>query len=101
MKKKKKTIHTPEYQALLELLREQRVESRVTQVEVAAALGEAQSFVSKCERGERRIDLIDLLRILRAIKVSPDVFLAELERRLPVKSDARRYCGSDQSKRAR
>lgn len=90
MKKKKKTIHTPEYQALLELLREQRVESGVTQVEVAAALGEAQSFVSKCERGERRIDLIDLLRILRAIGVSPDEFLTELEERFPARSDARR-----------
>lgn len=96
--KKKKTIHTPEYRALLELLRERRAQSGVTQVEIAAALGEAQSFVSKCERGERRIDLIDLLRILRAIGVAPDDFLIELEARFPARSDARASRGSAQSK---
>lgn len=92
--KKKKTIHTPEYRALLALLRERRAQSGVTQVEVAAALGESQAFVSKCERGDRRIDLIDLLRILRAIAVSPDDFLAELQERFPARSDARRAADS-------
>lgn len=90
MTKKKKTIHTPEYRSLLALLRERRRQSGVTQVEVAATLGESQAFVSKCERGDRRIDLIDLLRILRAIGLSPDEFLAELEERFPARSDARR-----------
>lgn len=95
MTKKKKTIHTPEYRALLALLRERRRQSGVTQVEVAATLGESQAFVSKCERGDRRIDLIDLLRILRAIGVSPDDFLAELEERFPARSDARRQIAAN------
>ncbi len=95
MTKKKKTIHTPEYRALLSLLRERRRQSGVTQVEVAATLGESQAFVSKCERGDRRIDLIDLLRILRAIGVSPDDFLAGLEERFPARSDARRQIAAN------
>lgn len=33
----------------------------LTQVQVAAALGKHQSFVSKCESGERRVDIIELL----------------------------------------
>lgn len=90
MTKKKKTIYTPEYRALLALLRERRAQLGVTQVEIAQTLGESQAFVSKCERGDRRIDLIDLLRILRAIGVSPDEFLTELEERFPARSDARR-----------
>lgn len=95
MTKKKKTIHTPEYRSLLALLRERRRQSGVTQVEVAATLGESQAFVSKCERGDRRIDLIDLLRILRAIGVPPDEFLTELEERFPARSDARRLIAAN------
>lgn len=98
---KKKTIHTPEYRTLLALLRERRVAAGVKQVEVAEALGEPQPFVSKCERGERRIDLIDLLRILRAIGVSPDDFLTELETRFPPRSDARRAIKTTTSKVSR
>jgi transcriptional regulator with XRE-family HTH domain len=45
---------------MLGRLREARKQAGLTQVEVAAALGRTQAFVSKCELGERRIDPIDL-----------------------------------------
>jgi transcriptional regulator with XRE-family HTH domain len=43
----------------------------LTQWDVARALGTDQSQVSKIERGERRLDIIDYLRICRALKVDP------------------------------
>jgi len=44
----------------LERLRQARKEAGLTQVEVAARLGKPQSFVSKCESGERRVDVVEL-----------------------------------------
>jgi len=46
---------------MLRRLRQARQEAGLTQVEVAKALRQTQSFVSKCELGERRIDPLDLL----------------------------------------
>lgn len=86
---KKKKLYSDEYQALLALLRETRKAAGKSQVEMAAELGVAQSFVSKCERGERRVDLIDLLRMLRVMGAAPDRFLAQLQERFPPRSDAR------------
>ncbi|HEV8437455.1 MAG TPA: helix-turn-helix transcriptional regulator [Methylomirabilota bacterium] len=45
---------------MLQRLKEARRRAGLTQVEVAAALRKPQSFVSKCESGERRVDVIEL-----------------------------------------
>lgn len=45
---------------MLVRLRQARLRAGLTQVQVAAALGRTQAFVSKCELGERRIDPIEL-----------------------------------------
>ncbi len=55
-------VHTPEYRYLLARLREARRQAGLTQVQVAKALRRTQSFVTKCELGERRLDPIDLQR---------------------------------------
>lgn len=55
-----KSIHSREYALFLEVLRTAREKSGLTQEEIAAKLGESQSFVSKCERGERRLDVVEL-----------------------------------------
>ena len=55
-----KSIHLQEYTVLLEMLRAARENAGLTQEEVADRLGESQSFVSKCERGERRLDVVEL-----------------------------------------
>ena len=78
-----KSVWQDEYQALLVLLKEIRITKAISQVELARRLNTNQSVVSKCERGERRLDLIDLLKHLRALEVHPEVFLEELNRRLP------------------
>ena len=57
----------------------------LTQIDIAVRLGKPQSFVSKYERGERRLDLPEAIEVLRAIDVDPLEFLAEyLQRVAPV-----------------
>lgn len=55
-----KSIHKPEYQVLLEMLREMRVKADLTQTELSVALDRPQSYVSDVERGVRRLDLLQL-----------------------------------------
>ena len=77
-----KTIYTREYAVLLALLRSMREESGVTQVELAKKLGVNQSTYSKLERGERRLDLIQVRTIGRLIGVSLVDFVKELEKEI-------------------
>jgi len=74
-----KTIYTREYAILLRLLREARREAQITQVELAARLGQTQSFVSKVECGDRRLDIIQLRTILRHVGLTLPVFVDRLE----------------------
>ncbi len=52
--------HGPTYKLLGQRLREAREAAGLSQIEAAARLGKPQSFISKCESGERRIDVIEL-----------------------------------------
>lgn len=54
------SIHSPRYRKFLERFRRARKDAGLTQVEVAKRLGLPQSFVSKCESGERRVDVVEL-----------------------------------------
>jgi ribosome-binding protein aMBF1 (putative translation factor) len=56
----KKSQHTPKYEQLLKALRQARLKAGLTQGDVAEQLGTYASYVSKCESGERRIDVIEL-----------------------------------------
>jgi len=49
--------HSSRYRRFLKLLKRRGFAAGMTQVQVAAALGRPQSFVAKCESGERRVDL--------------------------------------------
>lgn len=77
-----KSIHTPAYGVFLGLLRRVREEAGLTQVELAAALGQTQSFVSKVERGETRLDVIQLRTVLSALGAGLPAFARRLEREL-------------------
>lgn len=79
----KKSIFTDEYTVVTQLLVETRKQAGVTQVELAATLGCTQSFVSKVERGENRLDVIQLRTILSALGMTLASFVKELEQRLP------------------
>lgn len=77
-----KSIHTPDYAAFLRLLKKVREEASMTQVELADVLNKTQSFVSKVERGETRLDIIQLRTLLVALGVTLPEFAARLEREL-------------------
>ena len=57
---------SPEYVGFLRRLRAAREGARLTQTEAARRLGKPQSFVSKCESGERRVDVVELRAFARA-----------------------------------
>jgi transcriptional regulator with XRE-family HTH domain len=52
-----------------------RKSAGLTQVGLADRLGRPQSFVSKYERGERKLDVIEFCEVCRALEVDPVVFL--------------------------
>lgn len=86
-----KAIHSPEYRTFLRLLRQTRQAQGATQIELAERLSKAhrpitQSLVSKLERGEVRLDIIQLRWICRALGVSLVDFAEELEASLSTRA---------------
>lgn len=65
-----KTIHSEEYKAILKRLKQARKKIGLKQVDLAKKLGKPQSFVSKIENGERRLDVVELKHISKLYKVS-------------------------------
>ncbi|MEZ4819968.1 MAG: helix-turn-helix transcriptional regulator [Bdellovibrionota bacterium] len=65
----KKVIKKSERKALLNFLKQIRSESGITQVELAKKLGVHQSFVSKYEAGERRLDILELKKICEVLNI--------------------------------
>jgi transcriptional regulator with XRE-family HTH domain len=53
-----------------------REEAGLTQVNIAERLGKPQSFVSKYERGERRLDFTEFIEIAELLKVDIGIFCA-------------------------
>lgn len=68
--------------AVSALLRALRIESGLTQLDVAGRIDRAQSYVSKYETGELRLDVLELREVLLAIGSSLDAFVERLEREL-------------------
>ena len=75
-----KSIHSSEYAQFLQVFRDVRTKSGLTQIDLAKKIGESQSFVSKCERGERRIDLAKLHAFCSACGISLNRFVRAFER---------------------
>jgi transcriptional regulator with XRE-family HTH domain len=55
---------------LAALLRQTRIEADLTQAQVAEKIGQSQSYVSKYEAGEQRLDLIELEVVCKAVGIS-------------------------------
>lgn len=66
-----KTIHSDKYRYLLTLLREAREAAGITQSQLSVQLGKPQSYVSKYENGERRLDVIEMLEVCKQINADP------------------------------
>ena len=62
-----RTLYTPEQRLLVSLLRQLREEAGLRQVDVAEALERPQSYVSKYEAGDRRLDFVELHAIVQVL----------------------------------
>lgn len=69
-----KALQARRYKAFLDRLRQAREEADMTQVELAKALGRSQTWVSKCELGERRADFVELEDLAKALGKPLDWF---------------------------
>lgn len=79
------SIHSPQYVQFLRRLKAARLEAGLTQVDAAKALGKPQSFVSKCESGERRVDVIELQDLARVYHRPLQFFLHESKKKTKTK----------------
>jgi transcriptional regulator with XRE-family HTH domain len=66
-----KSLRSPEYARLVAALVETRKNSDIRQQALAKKLGRPQSFIAKYEGGERRIDVVEFVTIVRALGADP------------------------------
>lgn len=76
-----KSVVSKGQKVLLACLKEAREASGLTQIDLANRLGMTQSQVSKCERGERRLDLIELKAWCEALGTKLSTFVRTFENR--------------------
>ena len=70
-----RALHSPPYRRFVKRLVLARERAGLTQAEVAAALARPQSFVAKCEAGQRRVDVVELQAFARVYKVPLEFFV--------------------------
>ena len=73
-----KSIYERSYRTMLGLLIEARKAAGLTQQQLAAKLRRPQSFVSKVESGERRLDVVEFLTICRHINADPHAIIEQV-----------------------
>ncbi len=66
-----KTLQSPRHKALIEMLVAKREAVNLTQADLAEQLGEYQSFVARLESGQRRVDVVEFIRIAEVLKFNP------------------------------
>lgn len=72
-----KSIYTDDYIRIISVLRAIRLNKNITQAEMAKLLNVTQSFISKVENRERRLDVVELLSWIDALGVSVSDILPE------------------------
>jgi transcriptional regulator with XRE-family HTH domain len=77
-----KSLHREEYKTLIKLIYHLRVSKDLRQEDLAQKLGVHQSFISKIEGGERRVDLVELLDICAALDTPFSDFLDKFTREI-------------------
>jgi transcriptional regulator with XRE-family HTH domain len=79
-----KSLKSPEYGRLIDLLAVVRENAGIRQRELAKKLGRPQSFVAKYEGGERRLDVIEFIAIARALGADPIKLLRDFVAEKPL-----------------
>ncbi len=75
-----KSLYSPTYDQFLKLLKKAREDAGLTQAQAAEKLGKPQSFVSKCELGERRVDVVELLAFCHTYQINVESFVRKMKR---------------------
>ena len=75
-------IYEPEYRVLIDCLKTYRLQSKMTQQELAGLLGCSQTYVSKYEQGQKRLDIIEMRKICNCLGVDLIELISEFEDRL-------------------
>ena len=78
--KKGKTIHNLRYQTLIAELAQERVRLGISQEQLAQQIGLNQSDISKIEKNEKRLDVLEFLLILQALRVRENIKLQQIIR---------------------
>ncbi|MBL8549242.1 MAG: helix-turn-helix transcriptional regulator [Hyphomonadaceae bacterium] len=78
------SLRDPRYRAVVARLVELRKEAGLNQRDVAERLGRTQSYVAKVELCERRLDIIQLIELLRALGADEGEFLVETAAAIPM-----------------
>jgi DNA-binding XRE family transcriptional regulator len=76
----RKSLHTAAYRRILALLRQMREDAGLTQEQLAKRLKRTRTYVTKCELGERRIDVLEWLQFCRACETDPVAALARIRK---------------------
>lgn len=76
-----KSVFTERYRRLLRALVEARESKGMTQAELGRRLAQDQTFVSKFERGVRRLDVVEFLDVTDALGVDPVELVRKLKKR--------------------
>ena len=79
-RKSTKSLRSHEHRALRALLVQAREKAKLTQTELARRLGKPQSFISKYESGERRLDVVEFMAVARALRLDPASLIRALTR---------------------
>lgn len=74
-----RSLHSPHYRQFAAVLVQARLDAGVTQQELAAQLRKPQSYVSKVERCERRLDVPEFIQFVRALGRDPAALLRDVE----------------------
>jgi len=73
------SVFTQKYTRFCEILIEARHNRNLTQIQLAEILGKPQSYVSKYERGERRLDVIEFLEVTKVLEIDACEIIKQLE----------------------
>ena len=80
-----KSVFTDANKVVVEALIAARKSAGLRQQDLADRLSKPQSFISRIESGQRRVDLLEFYAMAKAMKVDPGELFASIARRLPKK----------------
>ena len=61
------SVYSDDYQSVISAMKQARVRQNITQTAIATALGRPQSFIAKVENGERRLDVVEFIRLAQLL----------------------------------